>query len=59
MPADGRFGGHMVLGHVDGTATIQRIDGRGDFREIRFAAEAAILDEMVPKGSVPDDRFSG
>jgi len=46
MPADGRFGGHMVLGHVDGTA------------EIRFAAEAAILDEMVPKGSVAVDGIS-
>ena len=28
MPANGRFGGHMVLGHVDGTGTI-RIDPAG------------------------------
>ena len=26
MPADGRFGGHIVAGHVDGTGTIVKIE---------------------------------
>ncbi len=58
MPADGRFGGHMVLGHVDGTARIEAIDRRGDFCEMRFAAPAELLDEMVAKGSVAVDGIS-
>src|SRR5687768_11812980 len=32
MPANGRFGGHIVLGHVDGTGTIQSIRPEADFR---------------------------
>ena len=31
MPANGRFGGHMVLGHVDGTGTIRIDPARGGF----------------------------
>jgi riboflavin synthase len=34
MPADGRFGGHMVQGHVDGTGTfisLKKIEGAEDF----------------------------
>ena len=31
MPAQGRFGGHLVLGHVDGTGTIQAIRPESDF----------------------------
>ncbi len=58
MAADGRFGGHMVLGHVDGTARIKAIDRRGDFCEMRFAAAAELLDEMVSKGSVAVDGIS-
>ena len=58
MPADGRFGGHIVLGHVDGTARIEAIDRRGDFCEMRFAAAAELLDEMVAKGSVAVDGIS-
>ena len=58
MPADGRFGGHIVLGHVDGTARIEAIERRGDFCEMRFAAAAELLDEMVSKGSVAVDGIS-
>ena len=29
MPANGRFGGHLVQGHVDGTARIAAITGNG------------------------------
>jgi riboflavin synthase len=58
MAADGRFGGHIVLGHVDGTATIKGIDKKGEFVEMTFAAEAKVLDEMVNKGSVAVDGIS-
>jgi len=58
MAADGRFGGHIVLGHVDGTTRIAAIERQGSFTEMRFSAAAELLDEMVMKGSVAIDGIS-
>ncbi len=58
MSADGRFGGHFVLGHVDGVASVRSIERKGDFAEITFATVADLLDEMVFKGSVCVDGVS-
>ena len=58
MAADGRFGGHFVLGHVDGTAKIKTIEKKGEFAVIHFSAEERLLDEMVEKGSVCVDGIS-
>ena len=54
----GRFGGHFVTGHVDGTAIIKSIERHGDFASIKFAAEGELLDAMVIKGSVAVDGIS-
>jgi riboflavin synthase len=53
-----RFGGHIVQGHVDGTATIKKIDQHGQFVDMRFAAATELLDQMVTKGSVALDGIS-
>jgi len=58
MKADGRFGGHIVTGHVDAVATINSIDRKGEFANIRFAADDEILRQMVIKGSVAVDGIS-
>jgi riboflavin synthase len=58
LRADGRFGGHIVLGHVDGTATVRSIRRKGRFAEVEFAAEAPLLQQMVAKGSVAVDGVS-
>jgi len=58
MKATDRFGGHFVLGHIDGTATIEAIDRAGEFADIKFAAGAELLDTMVVKGSVAVDGIS-
>jgi len=58
MSADGRFGGHIALGHVDGVASVRSIERKGDFAEITFATAADLLDEMVVKGSVCVDGVS-
>ena len=58
MPAGGRFGGHIVQGHVDGLAKITAVDKKGDFVEIRFQPPAELLSEIVPKGSVAIDGIS-
>jgi len=56
-PTD-RFGGHFVLGHVDGTATIKTIKRQGDFADMEFAAQPELLSQMVVKGSVAVDGIS-
>ena len=53
-----RFGGHFVLGHVDGTATVDAIDKSGEFANIKFAAKDELLDAIVVKGSVAVDGIS-
>jgi riboflavin synthase len=53
-----RFGGHFVQGHIDGTATIKAIDKRGEFADMKFAAEPGLLNAMVVKGSVAVDGIS-
>ncbi|MGD0077678.1 MAG: riboflavin synthase [Sedimentisphaerales bacterium] len=58
MRADDRFGGHFVLGHIDGIATIQQIEKKDDFATFTFAATKDLLDLMVPKGSVAVDGIS-
>ena len=58
LKATGRFGGHIVQGHIDGTATIKAIDRHGQFADIKFAAGPELLDQMVVKGSVAVDGIS-
>ncbi len=57
LPASGRFDGHVVQGHVDGGATVAKI-GRGDQCLIEFTAEAGLVSQMVPKGSIAIDGVS-
>ena len=52
LKADGRFGGHIVQGHIDGIAKVKSIQNKDSFRDIIFSADLALLDEMVVKGSV-------
>lgn len=58
MAADGRFGGHIVSGHVDGTGTVQEI--RRDDNAVWYQIQASphILRYIVEKGSVAIDGIS-
>jgi riboflavin synthase len=58
IKASDRFGGHFVQGHIDGKAAIKAIDKRGQFADMKFAAEPELLDQMVVKGSVAVDGIS-
>jgi len=58
MLAGGRFGGHIVQGHVDGLAKITAVEKKGDFVEIQFNTPAELLSEIVAKGSVAIDGIS-
>lgn len=52
MKADGRFGGHIVSGHIDGTGKIKEIKKNGNSYEYCFSASKELLEGMVKKGSV-------
>ena len=58
MAADGRFGGHIVSGHVDGTGVIREI--RRDDNAVWFTVSAPgnIMKYIVEKGSVAIDGIS-
>ena len=58
MGATDRFGGHFVLGHVDGIATIKSIRRQGEFADMEFATSPELLAQMVVKGSVAVDGIS-
>ena len=58
MAADGRFGGHIVSGHIDGTGRVESLeeDGNAVWVSIRTAPE--ILRLIVEKGSIAIDGIS-
>ncbi len=58
MPANGRFGGHIVTGHIDGTGVIRSIqkDDNAVWYSIRATPE--ILRYIVEKGSIAVDGIS-
>lgn len=58
MPANGRFGGHIVSGHIDGTGRIIRTRDDGIAVWYTIAAESEILKYIVIKGSVAIDGIS-
>lgn len=58
MPADGRFGGHIVQGHVDGVGRVAAIDSRTDFADYTFEVPPSLAAQMVEKGSVAIDGVS-
>ena len=67
MPANGRFGGHIMAGHVDGVGTVANVRRGGTAAALRrddtavwFTVRAApdILRYIVEKGSVAIDGIS-
>ena len=58
MPADGRFGGHVVQGHVDGTATILEREPGDRWEVVRFTLPPELARYVVEKGSITVDGVS-
>lgn len=58
MKADGRFGGHFVQGHVDGTGTVMAIRPDGEAHWLTVAYPGPLAPLFVPKGSVAIDGIS-
>lgn len=58
LPADGRLDGHIVQGHVDGTAEVTAVEQLGDDWEFRFSVPDGLGEYLVEKGSVTVDGIS-
>lgn len=58
MPANGRFGGHIVSGHIDGTGTVSSI--RRDDKAVWYTIKTPlpILRYIIEKGSIAIDGIS-
>ena len=58
LAVNGRFGGHIVQGHVDGTGTIASIREVDNSYYIYVSARASVLRYVVRKGSIAIDGIS-
>ncbi len=58
MAANGRFGGHIVSGHIDGTGKIRSMRQEGNAVWVTVAASWEILALIVEKGSITIDGIS-
>lgn len=58
MAAGDRFGGHFVLGHVDGVGKVSSIQKQGKFSLWRFNAPTEVTRYIVPKGSIAVEGIS-
>lgn len=58
MAANGRFGGHIVSGHIDGTGTISELNNDGIAVWYTISASPEIMRYIVEKGSIAIDGIS-
>ena len=58
LPADGRLDGHMVQGHVDGTATVTSIERLDEDWRFGFSLPESVAPYVVEKGSIAVDGIS-
>jgi riboflavin synthase len=58
MPADGRFDGHVVQGHVDGTSEVLAVEEVGEDWLFTFVLPDDLARYLVEKGSITVDGIS-
>ena len=58
MAANGRFGGHIVSGHIDGTGVIERIQRDDNAIWYSISAQKQLMRYIVEKGSIAIDGIS-
>ncbi|WMJ77896.1 MULTISPECIES: riboflavin synthase [unclassified Sedimentibacter] len=58
MPANGRFGGHIVSGHIDGIGTISSITKDDNATWYTIKTSPNILRYIIEKGSIAIDGIS-
>jgi riboflavin synthase alpha subunit len=55
---DGRLGGHLVLGHVDGIGRVTGVRPEGEGARLEVEVSGALRPLLIPKGSVTVDGVS-
>lgn len=58
MPANGRFGGHIVSGHIDGMGFVQSLVREDNAVWVTITADTDIMKYIVQKGSIAIDGIS-
>lgn len=58
MPANGRFEGHIVQGHIDGTGVVAALTSDSGVVELEISAPPHLIDQVVEKGSITIDGVS-
>ncbi len=58
LRADDRFGGHFVLGHVDGIGYLDEVRQEGEFYWATFRYPSSLTSYIVSKGSIAVDGIS-
>ena len=58
LAADGRFGGHIVQGHIDGVGTVTAVTPHDAWTVMAVAAPQRLAPYLVEKGSVTIDGTS-
>jgi len=58
MSANGRFGGHMVSGHIDGTGVISAVKNDGIAVWYTINTTSEIMQYIIEKGSIAVDGIS-
>lgn len=58
MPANGRFDGHIVQGHIDGVGEVVKVTPEGEGRRMSIRAPQELSRYVAEKGSVAVDGVS-
>ena len=58
LPADGRFGGHIVSGHIDAVGAFRQRRSEGNAEILSFTAPPEVARYLVAKGSIAIDGIS-
>jgi riboflavin synthase len=58
MRADGRFGGHFVLGHVDGTGLLPAVRPEAEFSWLTVSYPGGLAPYLIHRGSIAVDGIS-
>ncbi len=58
MAAGGRFGGHIVSGHIDGIGTVKSVKNEGNAVWVEIEPEGDLMSGVIEKGSVAIDGVS-
>ena len=58
MQADGRFSGHIVAGHIDGTGVVESVEPDGIAKLVTIRAPHELMKFIAEKGSIAIDGIS-